>query len=118
MLPRLVAFVLACALLLLPLAGIAEHLDTGDWQGQKTGIDAASPVLVLSNHDTAQVALRNAEAKHSGKTAGGAGKATFGFLARLPEPQLGRLVSRIPHDAGLPQQSFLAFSARAPPRQV
>ena len=118
LLPRLMTFVLACALLLLPLVGIVPHLDAGDWHGQYARIDAGNPVLALSNHDAGQAALRNAEARHSGKMAGGCGKATFAFVSLLPEPVPGRPVYRTADDAGVSQLRFFAFSARAPPRQV
>lgn len=117
-LQRLIAFVLAIALLLLPVMVTAPHLDAGDWHGQQTSIEAGRPVLGLSNHDATQAALRNVDAKHSGKTANGSGKATFAFVASLPEPVPGRRIHRSPHDVRVPQQGILAFSARAPPLQA
>lgn len=116
LLSRLMAFVLAIALLLLPVAISAPHVDAGGSHGQQTRIEAGKPVLVLSNHDNAQTALRSDEASHSGKSTGTSANAALAFAARLPEPDAGRLAALARHDAAPPQQRFLAFLARAPPR--
>lgn len=115
---RLVALVLAWALLLLP-AGVGQlPVPAGDLHAKQTVVRDGSAGLVLSNYDRSQSAIRNSETKNSGKSAGTGGKAVFAQSFRLAEPVLRRLDTPRPSDTAFEPQQFQAFSARAPPSRA
>lgn len=115
---RLIALVLAWALVLLPASLGPLLISVGDQQAHRTVVNNGAAGLVLSNCDRSQSAIRNSETKNSGKSAGGVGKAVFGPGIGLPEPGPRRLELSRPHDAAVKAQQFSAFSARAPPRRA
>jgi len=115
---RLIALVLAWALVLLPASLGPLPISVGDQQAHQTVVNNGSAGFVLSNYDRSQSAIRNAETKNSGKSAGSVGKAVFGPGIGLPEPGARRLELSRPHDAAVKAQQFSAFSARAPPRHA
>ncbi|MCX8567643.1 hypothetical protein [Aminobacter sp. MET-1] len=93
---RLIALVLAWALVLLPASLGPLPISVGDQQAHQTVVNNGSAGLVLSNYDRSQSAIRNAE-------------------IGLPEPGPRRLELSRPRDAAVKAQQFSAFSARAPP---
>ena len=115
---RLIALVLAWALVLLPASLGPLPISVGDQHAHQAVVNNGAAGLVLSNYDRSQSAIRNAETKNSGKSAGSVGKAVFGPGIGLPEPGARRLELSWLGDAAVKAQQFSAFSARAPPRHA